>query len=798
MRIHRRDLFRAGAAAVAGMSVAACRGNDPYTRTKPPLPGTDAWRRFQESSVATACGQCAANCGVRVRVCEGRAVRVDGLLDNPINRGGIGPRGVASVQTLYDPDRITQPLQRRDGSLVPIAWDEALDLLATRLGGLRAAGRPDRLLVLCGRERGMVRELWQRFALAFGTPNFFDGRLREGGGLRLANELMQGVADLPAYDWGGTHLILSLGSGVLESSCQSVYLARLTSHLRRDSGGGRARIVQVEPSYSRTAAHADEWLSITPGSHAAFALGLAHVLVRDELFDRGFVERHTFGFEDWTADDGTVHTGFRRVLLDGYAPEKVAPRCGIAPARLVDLARQLGEMGPSLAVIDPYTTQDENGLQAAMAVLALNALLGAVQRPGGVVDQPAPPFAPWPEVSLDDAALAALERPPLVAATPFGTLPSARIADALLQGPEAAVDTVLLHYANPCFAWPQPQRWREALARVPFVVSFSPFFDETVAEVADLVLPDHTFLERFEDAQPAPSIGRAVVGVFQPAVVPLHDTRATADVVLQLARALGGPVADAFPWKEFRFAFAQRLTGVQKAKRGSIATASPKTFFRDLFRAGFWADDERDWSTAEPRFATPSGRFEFASARLRAGLLRQAAESDVPVADLLAELGYPRDLDEACLPHVRPSFFSDGDDADASLLVLDAFRPGTYAEGSGANLPLLQELVTEPGAEPWTTVASLAPETAAALGLRTGDRVELGSDAGSLTVTVRVLQGVRAGTIRIPRGGGHTAFGRFAQGRGVNPQQLLVQRTDPVGGFPVVHGQRVRARKVTA
>jgi anaerobic selenocysteine-containing dehydrogenase len=798
MRIHRRDLFRAGAAAVAGMSVAACRGSDPYTRTKPPLPGTDTWRRFQEASVATACGQCAANCGVRVRVVEGRAVRIDGALDNPINRGGIGPRGVASLQVVYDPDRIRQPLHRRDGKLVPIDWDEALDLLSERLVGLRNAGNAERLLVLCGRERGMVRELWQRFSLAYGTPNFFDGTLREGGGLRLANELMQGVADLPAYDWGGTHLILSLGAGVLESSCQSVYLARLTSHLRRGRAGDRARIVQVEPSWSRTAAHADDWLSIVPGTYAAFALALAHVLVRDGIHDRSFVEQHTFGFEDWTDASGVSHIGFRRRLLDNYAPERIAPLCGIAPERIVGLAHQLGELGPSLAVIDPYTTQDENGLQAAMAVLSLNALLGAIQRPGGIVDQPSPPFAPWPEVSLDDAALASLERQPVVAPNPFGKLSSALVANALLEASAPPIDTALLYYANPCYAWPHPERWREALAKVPFVVSFSPFLDETVANVAHLVLPDHTFLERFEDAQPAPSIGRAVLGVFQPAVQPLYDTRATPDVLIQLARGIGGSVAEAFPWKEFRFAFAQRVMGIQKSRRGSISTDSPRTFFRDLFRDGFWADEEREWTDTEPQFATDSRKFEFASMRLRAGLERMAAGREVALDELLGSLGYPEDADEACMAHVRPEFFAAPHDGDGATLVVDAYKPGTYAEGSGANLPLLQELVTEPGAEPWTTLASVAPETAAVLGVGAGERIELSSDTGTVTITVRILSGMRPGIVRIPRGGGHTEFGRFARGRGVNPLHLIAQRADAVGGFPLLHGQRVRARKVKA
>ena len=125
----RRELLTGGVAAL-GLGATACETGDPYAIVKPPVPGAEHWRRFEEKTIVSACAQCDAGCGIRVRVVEGRAVKIDGQPDNPINRGGIGPRGLAGLQVLYDPDRIEQPLRRKGprgaGAWEPVSWESAL------------------------------------------------------------------------------------------------------------------------------------------------------------------------------------------------------------------------------------------------------------------------------------------------------------------------------------------------------------------------------------------------------------------------------------------------------------------------------------------------------------------------------------------------------------------------------------------------------------------------------------------------------------------------------------------------
>ena len=159
---------------------------------------------------------------------------------------------------LYDPDRIRQPLRRKgprgSGRWEEISWDEALADLSTRLVQLRKSGEAHKLAVVCGRERGLMRELWERFATTYGTPNFFDGSSRNGAAVRLACYAMQGVREIPAYDWRSTRYIISLGTAILEASCQAIYFSRAASYLRRGRALGRAKIVPVGPFYRRTAA----------------------------------------------------------------------------------------------------------------------------------------------------------------------------------------------------------------------------------------------------------------------------------------------------------------------------------------------------------------------------------------------------------------------------------------------------------------------------------------------------------------------------------------------------------------
>lgn len=733
----RRALAGLGAAMAA--AVPACRRgwsppeDDPTSRSqiKPYVPGAEDYATYEERWFASSCAQCPAACGIRVRVVEGRAVRIEGNRDNPLNRGGIGVRGLSGLQVLYDPDRVRGPLRRKAGELVPASWDEALGVLAGALRELRPRA-PERLLVMSGQDRGFVHELLARLCQAYGTPNFIDGAPGHGAPLARAMELSLGVRDTPAFGWADANAILSLEAGLLEDACRSIYFARLAAELRRDHAR-RARLIHAGPTFDLAAYNADRWLRIHPGTSGALALGLCHVLMRDGSYDTELVDRA-----------GGL-AGFRE-LIARFSPERAAAITGVPAAEIVELARAVWDRRPVLAVVDERSLAFSNGVDTARAALALSALLGAVENAsGGLRLPPSPPYAAWPAIAADEVARRGLAAPRLDGAGTARYAGAHAVLDTLPDALRATPPEIaLLYHANPVYARAQPRRWRDALARVPLVVSFSPVVDETVAAVAHLVLPDHTYLERFEDATPAPGLPRAVAGIRRPVVAPLHDTRATGDVVIELARRIGDPVARAFPWPAARDAFEDRLLGLHAAARGTIVEASPRAFLDRLTEAGFWAEAE-----------------------------------DAPARIVDIEL---------------PSRWSapewDGDPAQFPLVLL-AYRPLGYAEGGGANQPWLRALRSRPGLADWTLAASISPHDAPP-GLATGDLVRVTSPSGSLVIPAHVDPRLAPGCIAIPTGGGHQAFGRWARGFGVNVMELLPGRAAPDSGASLLCATRVR------
>src|SRR5207249_255056 len=203
--------------------------------------------------------------------------------------------------------------------------------------------------------------------------------------------------------------------------------------------------------------------------------------------------------------------------LADYTPARVEQVTGVSAKRVDRLARELVELGPAVAMIGGAPLAHTNGLFHALAVNALNGLLGAVGQPGGVFFTPGfQPSVPGPQVPSPQA----------------------------LQNLSAKV--LLVDDVNPVFGAPKAWKVREALAKIPFIASFSSFLDET-SSLADLILPDHSFLESWVDSTPESGALEAVTTVAGPVMKPLYQTRATADVLIEVAGKLKSPIA--LPWK---------------------------------------------------------------------------------------------------------------------------------------------------------------------------------------------------------------------------------------------------------
>ena len=729
------------------------------------------------------------------------------------------PLGLNALHALYNPDRVKGPIRRTgnrgSGGWEPISWDEALRMISNALDELRDAGRAHEVAFLGHEERGVMHHHISRFMKAYGSPNYYRFSSAQNNGVPYS--LVQGHAGTPAYDFLNARLIVSFGANFLEEGYSPVYYTKLYSH-HQEKG---TRYIHIDSRTSLTAANADRWIPIRPGTYGALALGIAYVLIREELYDSDFVTARTFGFEDWTDQSGESHLGFKNMVLGNYYPERVSEITGVDSAGILELGRELGSTKPALVLGDQGTVDNTNGTFAAMAVHSLNALLGNFNREGGVLFVDEPPFAKLPEFQAD-----------LISRTGHRQVPIARSRDVTFPLTDFSIDSftenillqqpyplsvLFLYGGNPLFQTLNHHDFATALRRIPLVVSFDSVVNET-SEYAQLVLPGHNFLETWDEISNVESIGFTHVGVQQPVVSPLYDTRHTGDVLIELANRVGGAVGAAFPFTSYEEELKYAMGGINRSGRGAIASEGGREEWLEYLRQRGWQTGRYDsfeefwerlldhggwWDPVGRRtrwrdvFQTPSGKFEFYSQKLKATLETLVGSMDDTSSPqhlelVLNRLNISARGDSVFLPHHEPTPY----DADMPLHLI-TFRVLPNRDGQGSNLPMMQEMFGYSTRCYWRSWIEIHPETAARYNIRDEDWVRVQSSVGSLDVQAKICPGIMPSVVAIPFGLGHTSYGRYAKGHGVNPNVIIKNLSDMISGKPALQGTKVRLSLVS-
>jgi anaerobic selenocysteine-containing dehydrogenase len=750
------------------------------------------WRPSPErggaTTVNTVCQLCPGGCGIRVRLIqEKNAVNIEGNPTHPVNQGGICPLGASGLQYLYGPSRIETPLkqtgQRGDlATLKTISWDEALEILATKLRGMRQKARG--LACVSGKRQGTVPELFARFLRAYGSPNYMlmpSAADAESLGLLFS----QGQSDLVGYDLENAKMIISFGSSYIEGWGVPARMLKAFGSWRNKSKDDRARIVQVETRGSLSASKADDWVAVAPGTEAALALGLAQVIISEGLYDRTFVNQYSYGFEE-----------FGRLLQRNYTPEKVAAIAGVTREKISALAREFSQTKPAVALSGWGQGRMQGSIYDFLAVQSLNALVGNLHKPGGVTRTPPVPLAPWPEVVLDAMSLEARKEPRLDGASGLQTALPANLfynfVKNINQGNLYPAQMLWVYEANPAHDLADAKPFIEALSKIETVVSFSSFMDETT-QLADLVLPGPTHLERLEDVPTPPGLQYPVFGLSKPVLMPRFATIHPGDILIQLAKSLGGGVASSFPWSDYETALRQRVEGLAERSSGRVADepgvepwkgrqgsnlAPNYDSFDDLWEKlgehGCWFDTSPSMPSWGSAFKTPSGKFEFYSQKMR-------------------QIGI-RGNDLTYLPHfeqVEPA----GDPNEYPLLLMP-YETLIIANGPVANPPFMTKMLFDFELKGNDCFVEINAKTAANLGLKEGDRVALQSERGSLEARVHLTGAARPDVVFIPTGLGHSGFDSYIKGKGVNANAILVAQQDKVTGLATWWGTRVKIYKV--
>jgi anaerobic selenocysteine-containing dehydrogenase/Fe-S-cluster-containing dehydrogenase component len=662
----------------------------PVTASERELTGLATW-------YATTCRECPAGCGMKVRTLEGRATKVEGNPEHPISQGGLCMRGQASLQGLYNPDRIRGPLRREASSVSAIPWEQATEPVATRLRDQVHSGG-GKVAFLSGRNGDALDHLIRQWMKALGSERYLIHEPFSHAAIREANRIVFGKPALPVYDFSKVDYLLSFGADFLETWLSPVRFTRGYAAMRQVRDGTLAKIVQLEPRLSLTGANADEWVAIRPGTETEMVLAMAQHIVSAGLAAPLPGVRATA--REWST------------LLAPFSPDRVSASVGVPATTITRLAGEFAAASSSLAIGGGVAVSGEHATETQVAINLLNYLTGRV---GNTVrfDQTLSEESPATVAELRDL-VAAMHR--------------------------KEVEVLFVHHANPVFALPPELGFAAALESVPMVVSFASFPDETT-DRAHLVLPDHTPLEQWGDARAASSAH----GLMQPAMNPVFDTRAAGDVLLELARRIGEPVAPKFTAQTLQ----EYLKDDWRAQYGSKA-ADFEAFWREaLLRGGVWDSGADSAKQAAPELSLAVSKFTFSAAPA------------APTGELAL--------------HLYPS--------------------SRYYDGRGANQPWLHEIPDPVTNVVWDSWIELHPETAAKLGVSEGDLMRVASEAGNLEAPVYLYAGVRPDTVAMPIGLGHSSYGRYAAGVGANPIALLPAKEDKHSGALAWSGVSVKLSK---
>lgn len=544
----RRDFLKLSAATAGTLAVADLLG--------PLAPGHGATAMSlpigKETWIPTLCQMCGGQTSVYAKVVDGRVAKIEPNPDNPIGVSNISsdywahkregaamcPKGNAAVMTLYDPDRVKKPLKRTnpdkgkdvDPRFVEISWEEAYATVAAKLKTLRDAGEAHKLLWFT--EDSSFTNLQSDFIDLYGTPNFHMHSNLCDVARKASFKLVEGD-ERPLADFVQSRYIVLFGWNPTSATKWS-HLPRVISRAMENG----ARFVVVDPYLSQTAARANGWIPLRPGTDGALALGIAHEIIKRNLHDQAFIDEWAVGFDQYK--------DYLLGKVDGTekSPEWAEQVTSVPAAQIRKLAFELATTKPAVVDVWSGPGQHSNAVQGGRAIALLNVLLGNIDKPGTLMN---PERKGNARQAAKKPALDSAKQPRLDGhgtKYPFShgsgiyteTLEHLRKGDGAYQ---PKIGMVMMQ--NLVLSVPGTQNVIDALKKLEFLCVLDTHLSET-ALLADIVIPGTTYLERYE-------LGTAwvtwsAVGLRQPVVKPIFGQPAEYEFFVEIGRRLGLKDAD--------------------------------------------------------------------------------------------------------------------------------------------------------------------------------------------------------------------------------------------------------------
>lgn len=764
--VSRRDLLRFGTA--AGAAVAGLGAVDVVHRatTEPAAAQAGTVER-----IPSMCQMCTTACGIIGRVVDGKLVEVTGNPEDPNSQGSVCAKGVAGPSVVYDPYRLLYPLKRvgkrGEGKWRRISWDEAYTEIANKLRAIRESGHPEEFAFQQGRNRS--KDIVSRFLDAYGTPSHFNHRALCSVNRRAAILTTIGESDWDLGDYENSTYILNFGSNWAESHQGHIPVA---IRMMRARANNKAKIVTFDARVSNTAALSDESYCVKPGTDGLIALAMSQVICAEELWDKEW-------FDTWCnypAERYAEHVA-------QYTPEYAEAESGVPADVIRRLAREFAAAAPRCTTIcNRGSHAHRNGYYNDRAITVLNALVGNMGKPGGWCWHPISSwdkdFLPTPEPVPDEptatSAIAEAKDWPLANAFDGKQMKVGEIVYSWIKQRKQKISALMTYNCDSAWAWPEANLVREVLADtelVPFHVCIDVMHSET-AHLADIVLPWTTYLERYDIDGRSPQGLVDYVGLRQPVVPPLAQSKDLREILPELARRIGGGMEEYFPWASTEDYLADYFAPVP----GGLDYMREHGIYMDPEKEPYYEPHQQELSKRELSgtrieqdivYSGPDPIGVVIDGSVRRGFTTPSRKVEI-YSDFVVDRGKETNREIHPLPVYEPIAGHDIDGSDGTLIMI-SYKVNVHNAHRTNQSRWLQEIAHH-------NPALLNRATATKLGIADGDWIDVtsfrpddpqvpggdGSELATLRTRVRVTEGVHPTVIAVAHNHGRTHGGPIA------------------------------------
>lgn len=689
------------------------------------------------------CGICPSGCGIEITLEDERLHRIKPMEGHPL--GIVCARGVHAEEVIYSPDRLPFPMKRignrGEGKLERISWEEAFELSARLIKKTVERYGPEAMAIYSGRGgfEESLRDIYTvgghdhiclNFLFPLGSPNTFSCSSLCNNSHRVLGPVSTfGTSyDYLFPDFERSDRMVVWGSNPATDS-PPINLKRILEAKARG-----AKIIVIDPLKTYTAEKADEWIGIRPGTDGALALGLTHVVMDKGLYDTAF------------ADDWTHGLGEFKEYVKGFTPEKVEKITWVKANTIERLAVDLAKPKTSL-LLHTGLEYTNSGVQNIRALLIFWALVGNLDRPGGLVfrmPQTSPIRRNRIEPPLRKPVIGSDRHPLYCDLNRSGHF--LEVPRAILKGDPYPVKGLIVLGGSIITAFPSPELWRRSFQALECLLVIDRF---TINEAyyADVIFPATTM---FEIASYKRYPGH--LSFRERIVPPVGESRNDYLILAKLAEALG--YGDRYPQSEeemleFVFEHSPILLEQLKSKPEGISLSPPPMVY-EKYKIGLLRKDRT------PGFSTPSGKFEISS-----HLLRRYGYNALPVYQEPTE-------GPIAAPDLAKEF---------PLVLTTGTRIQSAFRSQHLNIPGLLKLQDRPN-------ILIHPEDAEPRGIKDGDRVWVKTKRGQVPFYAKVTRRITKGVIEANMGGGGPLQPQAWREANIN-ELTDPENRDPISGFPV-------------